>query len=116
MTKEEYSAASNLVTSRLRDAVGLTLVLGNVVVHQRDDVRPANIQNDILKVCNKQVINSTAAEEAHLTGALKTAGRQTVVPVGAFLSLWTPISGRAAARDILASENRINRISSQLLG
>ena len=43
MTKEEYSAAPNLVTSRLRDAVGLTLVLGNVVVHQRDNVRPANI-------------------------------------------------------------------------
>ena len=45
-TKEEYSAATNLVTSRLRDTVGLTLVLGNVVVHQRDNVRPANIQND----------------------------------------------------------------------
>ena len=56
-------------------------------------------------------------EEVHLTGALKTAGRQTVVPVGAFLSLCTPISGRAAARDISASENRINRIlSSNLLG
>ena len=32
------------------------------------------------------------------------------------MSLCTPISGRAAARDISASENRINRISSNLLG
>merc|ERR1719278_1270766 len=35
-----------LVTSRLRHAVGLTLVLGNVVVHQRDDVRPDRSSED----------------------------------------------------------------------
>ena len=39
-------------------------------------------------------------KEGHLTRALKTAGRQTGVQVGAFLLLCTLIIGCAAARDI----------------
>merc|ERR1719192_543804 len=65
-----------LMSSRLRHTVGLALVLSNVVVHQGDNVGPDGSPKD---------------------------RRQTVVPVGAFLSLCTPIRGRAAARDILAS-------------
>merc|ERR1719189_248596 len=72
-----------LVTSGLRHTVGLTLVLA-------------------ILLCIKETMSG-------LTGALKTAGRQTVVPVGAFLSLCTPISGRAAARDILASLVEVNQ-------
>ena len=105
------------MTSRLRHAVGLTFVLGNVVVHQGDNVRPANIQNKTSLLSNRlQHKQDMSVKEGHLTGALKTAGRQTVVPVGAFLSLCTPINGRAAARDISASENRISsfRISTKL--
>merc|ERR1719242_2678171 len=75
-TASSPGLSRGLVSSRLRHAVGLTLVLGNVVVHQGDNVRPDRSPED---------------------------SWQTVVPVGAFLSLCTPISGRAAARDILAS-------------
>ena len=90
-----------LMSSRLRHAVGLALVLSNVVVHQGDDVGPEG-RRCLLSLYRKSPITS-----AHLTGALKTAGRQTVVPVGAFLSLCTPIRGRAAARDILASSEMV---------
>ena len=90
-----------LMSSRLRHAVGLALVLGNVVVHQGDNVGPEG-GTCILSFYRKSPITSE-----HLTGALKTAGRHTVVPVGAFLSLCTPIKGRAAARDILASSEMV---------
>ena len=90
-----------LMSSRLRHTVGLALVLSNVVVHQRDNVGPEG-RTCLLSLYRKSLITS-----AHLTGALKTAGRQTVVPVGAFLSLCTPIRGRAAARDILASSEMV---------
>merc|ERR1719319_1673175 len=50
-----------------------------------------------------------------LTGARKTAGRHTVAPVGAFLSLWTPTRGRVAARDI-ASEMATSQSCAETAG
>ena len=98
---EIVSTKNYLMSSRLRHTVGLALVLSNVVVHQGDDVGPES------GTCSLSLYRKSPITSAHLTGALKTAGRQTVVPVGAFLSLCTPIRGRAAARDILASSEMV---------